>query len=149
MISFSLAMRTDLTSPFIKVSQHRPVTVMPDHTMTNTGCSRTTQGRSCCKHCDHFASPQHIHGFYGDFRKSKMNSFNWRHMGERVSHGCMRVGENRSSAPGVGRLLCSYHPSHLFINIMITQEKLCIFKASVLIFIVLSAIYIWLAELWI
>lgn len=122
---------------------------MPNHTMASIDCSRTTQGRSCCKYFDHFTSPQHIHGFCGGFRKSKINSFNWRHMGERDSHGCVRVGENRSSAPGVGRLLCSYHPSHLFINIMITQEKPCIFKPSVLIFIVLSAIYIWLAELWI
>lgn len=148
-ICFLLALRTNPTLPFFKLSQHRSVTVMLDHTRTNIDCSRTIQGSSCCKYFDHFASPQHIHCFYEGFRKSQINSFNQRNMGERVNHGYIRVGENRNLAPGMGRLVRSYHAAHLFINIMIAQEKLCIFKPLVFIFIVLSAIYIWLAQLWI
>lgn len=87
--------------------------------------------------------------FMKTLEKSQINSFNRRNMGERVNRDSVHAGESRSLAPGKERLVRAYHPAHLFINIMIAQEKLCIFKPLVLIFIVLSAIYIRLAELWI
>lgn len=63
------------------------------------------------------------------------------HTGERVNHGYARVGKKRDLAPGVGSPVRSCHPAHLFVNIMVAQEELCIFKPLVLFFIVLSAIY--------
>lgn len=58
-ICFLLAPRANPALPFFS-SQHRSVTAMPDHTVTNIDCSRTTQGRSRCKFLDQFLSPQHI-----------------------------------------------------------------------------------------
>lgn len=149
-ICFLLALRTDPALPFFKASQHSSVSVVLD--LTTTGVDRSRYHYKVVATANALIISV-LHSVYTAFmkslEKSPINSFNQRNMGERVNHDYVRVGESRNLAPGRERLVRSYHPAHLFINIMIAQEKLCIFKPSVLISIVLSAIYIRLAELWI